>query len=94
MWSVLRGVAMTSGVLPSDSLGLKTALLTGRVEPTVPASRGTGGVGVGQRFFTETPLKHRPTHKRTKKNTLESHDGSTAFYFKLSATKTAGGTNT
>lgn len=27
--SVLRGVAVTSGILPSDSLRLKTALLTG-----------------------------------------------------------------
>lgn len=72
MRSVLRGVAMTSGVLPSDSLGLKTVLLTGRVEPTVPASRGTGGVGVGQRFFTETPLKHRP-NTNTQRKTHWNH---------------------
>lgn len=51
---------MTSGVLPSDSLGLKTALLTWGVQPAVPAPRSTSGVRVRQRFLTEAPLKNRP----------------------------------
>ena len=63
--SVLRGVAMASWILPSDSLRLKTTLLTGRVEPTVPAPCRASGVGVGQRLFTETSLKHRPIHTHT-----------------------------
>lgn len=65
MRSVLRGVAMASRVLPSDSLCLKATLLTGRVKPTVPTPRRTSGVGVGQRLFTETSLKHRPAHTST-----------------------------
>lgn len=56
---------MASRVLPSDSLCLKTALLIGRVESTVPAPRRTSGVRVGQRLFTETSLKHRPAHTNT-----------------------------
>lgn len=55
---------MASGVLPSDSLRLETALLAGRVESTVPAPRRPSGVRVGQRLFTKTPLEDRPA-KRT-----------------------------
>lgn len=64
--SVLRGVAMTSRVLPSDSLRLKTALLTWGVQPAVPAPRSTSGVRVRQRFLTEAPLKNRPILERKK----------------------------
>lgn len=58
MRSVLRGVAMTPGVRPSDSQSLQTALLTRRVQPAVPAARGAGGVGVRQRLLAEAALEN------------------------------------
>lgn len=68
--SVLRGVAMTSGVRPSDSQSLQTALLTRWVQPAVPAARGAGGVGVGQRLFAEAALENRSEELRTKLRSL------------------------
>lgn len=70
MRSVLRGVAMASWVLPSDSLCLKTVILTGWVKPTVPTPCCTSRVGVRQRLFAETSLKDRPKHKHTQTHTV------------------------
>lgn len=60
--SILRGVAMAPGVLPSNSLCLKTVLLAGRVKPTVPTPRCTSRVRIRKRLFTETSLKDGPKH--------------------------------
>lgn len=62
--SVLRGVAVASGVLPPDSLRLEATLLTGRVEPAVAAARSASGVGVRKRLFAEVAFKDRPNRHR------------------------------
>lgn len=69
--SVLRGVAVPSGVLPPDSLCLETTFLAGRVQPTVPTPCRAGGVRVGKRLFAKVAFKDRPgRHRRTDKQTF------------------------
>lgn len=81
--SVLWGVAVAPGVLPSYPLRLQAA---GRVQAAVAPARRPGGVRVGQRLLAEAALEHGPARTTTtkEKNTdsvlVESHDGSSAFF--------------
>lgn len=62
--SVLRGVAVPSGVLPSDPLRLQMVLLNGRFQPAAPPPCSTGGVRVRQRLFAEAALKDGPKWRK------------------------------